>query len=112
MDKLYGIFKEMSSNNHYVSVTKALNSAHTSRETEKTLRALTGECSHGGYLVIHNGLAYASFIHNYTEHNDDPFSEGLVLELGIAPLERLLSEDFDRERDMRVVRFDKNEAFI
>ena len=112
MDKLYGIFKEMSTNNHYVSLTKALNSAHTTRETEKTLRALTEECSHGGYLVIHNGMAYASFIHNYTEHNDDPFSKGLVLELGIAPLERLLSEDFDRERDMRVVRFDKNKDII
>lgn len=109
MNQTYGIFKKLSADNHFVSLTKALNSARTTKETQTTLKNLTVECSHGGYLVIHNGICYASFIHNYTERNDDPFSKGLVLELGIFPLERALAEDFDKDKDMEVIRFDKNE---
>ena len=109
MNETYGIFKKLASDNHYFSLAKSLNSAYTSKNTVPTLRNLTGECSHGGYLVIHKGICYASFIHNYTERNDDPFSKGLVLELGIFPLERALSEDFDYKKDMELIRFDKNE---
>ena len=108
MNQSYGIFKKATADNHYVSLAKSLNSAHTTKETQPTLKNLTGECSHGGYLVIHKGICYASFIHNYTEKNDDPFCSGLVLELGIFPLSRALCDDFDCKNDMEVIRFDGN----
>lgn len=112
MNQLYGVFKKFSADNHYTSLAKALNSAHTTKETLPTLKNLTGECSHGGYIVIHKGICYVSYIHNYTERNDDPFSKGLVLELGIFSLERALSDDFDAKKDMQVVCFDRNEALV
>ena len=55
MNQSYGIFKKATADNHYVSLAKSLNSAHTTKETQPTLKNLTGECSHGGYLVIHKG---------------------------------------------------------
>jgi len=109
MNRMYGIFKRQSADNHYDSLAKSLNSAHTTKETQQTLKPLTGECSHGGYLVIHKGICYASFIHNYQEHNDDPFSPSLVLELAIFSLERALSDDFDIKNDVKLVCFDKSD---
>jgi len=109
MNEYYGLFKKFSNDNHYVSLSKALNSAQTTRGTKPTMKPLTKECAHGGFLIIHRDICYTTFIHNYGAYNDDPFSPTLVLELGKFPLERALADDFDFEKDMEVVCFDKRE---
>jgi len=113
MNELYGIFKKFSYDNHYVSLTKALNSAHTTKETKKSMRFVTepleNGTAHAGVLVIHKGICYTTYIRNYGARDDDPFSSTLVLELSEFSLERALSEDFDCTKDVKVTCFDKNE---
>ncbi len=116
MNELYGIFKKMAYDNHFESFTKELNSAYATKETHKTMKELTKQLpnhtAHTAVLAIHKGICYSTFIHNYGEMTDDPFSKGLVLELGIFSLERALSDDFDCDKDVRIVQFDRNEAII
>jgi len=113
MNELYGVFKKFSYNNHYVNLTKTLNSAHTTKETQKTLRYITepteGRMAHGGVLAIHKGICYTTYIHNYGEGGDNPFCKTLVLELGIFSLNRALSEDFDPQKDIKVICFEESE---
>ena len=55
MDKYYGIMQNFIANNHYVNLTKALNSAVTSADTFATLKRLNKKNSkygHGGQLVM------------------------------------------------------------
>jgi len=114
MKELYGIFNKFATDNHYVNLTKTLNSVHTTRETQKTLRQLVAKqtpgLSHGAVLVIHKGICYTTFLHNYGSGGDDPFAKTIFLELGIFSLERALSEDFDREKDVRIVQLSAEEA--
>lgn len=114
MNELYGIFKNMSYDNHYENFTKSLNSAYATKETQKTMRYLTppreNGTAHAGVLVIHEGVCYSTFIHNYGARDDNPFSHTMFLELAIFPLERAIAEDFDCEKDVRIVQFDTDEA--
>jgi len=109
MNELYGVFKKFSTDNHYVSLAKSLNSAQTTRATKLTMKQLNDDCAHGGFLIIHRGVCYATFLHNYGAYNDDPFSPTLVLELGIFSLERALADDFDPKKDLEIICFDKRE---
>ena len=40
MNDLYGIFKKNSSDNHYVSFAKSLNSAYTSKYTRESMKTI------------------------------------------------------------------------
>jgi len=114
MNELYGILKKLAKDNHYENFTKGLNSAHTTEATHETLRQITSKeengISHCSQLVIHKGICYSIFLHNYGEENDFSFSKSLVLEFAEFPLERVLAKDFDYSKDTRVICFDKEES--
>lgn len=114
MNELYGIFKKMAYDNHFESFTKELNSAYLTGETRKTLTPITkrgeNDTSHGSFMLISNGICYTTFIHNYGGHDDDPFSKTLVLELAEFALDRVLSDDFDIDKDVKVICFDKEKS--
>ena len=116
MNDFYGILKKFAYDNHYESLTKALNSAYVSKESAQTMQQLTDHAeeavAHGGSLIIHKGICYTTFVHNYASHSDDAFSKGLVLELAVFSLERALSADFDREKDIEVICFDTRKDIV
>ena len=104
MNELYGLFKKNSFDNHYVSAAKMLNSAYATKYTSNTMKKIEKYCSHGANMLIKDGICYSSFIRNLTEYNDNELSPSLELLLGIFRLERVLSDDFDPEKDVdRVV---------
>ncbi len=114
MNELYGILKKLAKDNHYENFTKGLNSAHTTEATQATLRQITSKeengISHCSQLVIHKGICYSIFLHNYGEQTDDAFSKSIVLEFAEFSLERALSENFDYRKDTNVICFDKDES--
>jgi hypothetical protein len=100
MNELYGLFKKNSSDNHFVSAAKMLNSAYSTKYTSASMKKIENYCSHGANMLIKDGVCYSSFIRNISEHNDDELSPSLELLLGIFSLERVLSDDFDSEKDV------------
>ena len=100
MDELYGLFKKCVADNHYVSLAKGLNSAYATKHTGETLKRIENYCSHGSNLQIKDGICYLSYIRNTDAFNDDEFSPYLELVLASFSLERVLSEDFDIEKDV------------
>ena len=114
MNDLFGFFKKNAYDNHYVSLTKALNSAHTTAETRKTIKPFTEQIengtAHAGALVIHKDICYTTYLHNYGARDDNPYSGTLVLELAMFSLKRALADDFDFKKDVDVIVLDKDEA--
>ena len=100
MDMLYGLFKKNSSDNHYVSAVKMLNSAYATKHTVETMKRIEKFCSHGANMLIKDGICYTSYIRNLEQYNDDELSPSLELLLGIFRLDRVLSDDFDPESDV------------
>ena len=47
MKETYGIFKKFAADNHYSLLTKAVNSAFTTRDTASTMKKLSEENGHG-----------------------------------------------------------------
>lgn len=99
----YGIFKNLASDNHYLSLTKTLNSARCTEETVKSIKRITKNdmCyAHMGQLVIHNGICYTTFLQNSGNdgENHDSITSGVVL--GIFSLDKVMSNSFDAEEDV------------
>ena len=101
MNDLYGIFKKNSSDNHYVSFAKSLNSAYTSKYTRESMKSIEKYCSHGANILINNGVCYVSYIRNTAENNDDELSPTLELLLVTFSLERALCDDFDPDTEIK-----------
>ena len=101
MNDLYGIFKKNSSDNHYVSFAKSLNSAYTSKYTRESMKSIENYCSHGANILINNGVCYVSCIRNTAENNDDELSPTLELLLVTFSLERALCDDFDPDTEIK-----------
>lgn len=99
----YGILKHLATENHYVSLTKTLNSAASTAQTQKTLKRITKKeiaYAHMGQLIIHNGTCYASFIQNPGKDGEDHASTTSGVVLAVFDLETVQSDAFDPENDI------------
>lgn len=106
MNEMYGIFKKFASDNHYVSLTKAVNSAHTTKATKATLKELHDKRGHYSQLVIHKGICYVAFVHISGEQpGDNEYNPDISLTHAVFPLERALADDFDYNKDVELHRF-------
>ena len=99
----YGLFKQAAADNHYVSLTKALNSAFCTENTQKTMKRITAsniKYAHMGQLIIHEGICYSSFLQNPGDDGEghDSLTSGVVL--AVFPLKKAISDDFDADRDI------------
>jgi hypothetical protein len=100
----YSIFKHLLSENHYVSLTKALNSAKTTTETKKTLKRITKNniaYAHMGQLIIRDGICYTSFIQNPGNDGEEHYSTTSGVVLAIFDLAVIQSDSFDPEADVK-----------
>lgn len=104
MNEMYGVFKKFANDNHHDAFAKALNSAHATTETKKTLRQLHDEFGHYAQLAIHKDICYVAFMHNPGGHNDDTSASGMGLGFATFTLERALSDDFDYKKDVNLHR--------
>lgn len=103
MDKFYGIFKRFATENHYTDLTKALNSAASTKDTKATMKPLTKpeiKYAHMGQLVIKDDICYATFIQNAGDDGEATYSQTSEIVLAVFPLEKALSDDFLPERDI------------
>jgi len=101
MNETYGLFKKFSSDNHYTSLTKAINSAVTTKETAATLKRISKLNGHGGYLVINDGICYSTFLHiTNINGNDSEYNPYIELTMAIFSLERVSADDFDADKDV------------
>ena len=99
----YGIFKQFATDNHYLSVTKTLNSARCTKETAESLKRITKKeiCyAHMGQLVIKDGVCYATFIQNPGDDGEDHDSITSGVVLAVFSVEAAMSEKFDVDRDI------------
>jgi len=99
----YGFYKYAASENHFASLTKALNSAKTTFETQKTLKRITKSdiCyAHMGQLIIKDGVCYATFIQNPGNDGEEQTSSTSGVVLAVFELEDALKDTFDPERDI------------
>lgn len=99
----YGIFKQLSTDNHYSSLTKALNSARCTKETVATLKRITKKeilYAHMGQLCIKDGICYATFLQNPGNDNEehDSITSGVVL--AIFSVDDAMGDGFDAEKDI------------
>ena len=105
MNETYGLFKKFVNDNHYVSFAKDVSSAHTTKATKATLRRLHDEFGHYSQLVIHNGICYVCFVHNIGGTGDNEYQPTIGLTHAIFSLDRVLSDDFDYKKDVKLHRF-------
>ena len=99
----YGIYKYLASENPYVSLTKTLNSAKTTIDTQKTLKRITKKdirYAHMGQLVIKDGVCYASFIQNPGSDGEDHDSSTSGVILAVFDLDKVQTDSFDPETDV------------
>ena len=99
----YGIFKHLASDNHYLSITKALNSARCTEQTAQSLKRITKKdiCyAHMGQLVIHNGICYTTFLQNSGNDGEEHSSVTSGVVLGIFSVDKIMSESFNVEKDI------------
>ena len=99
MDELYGLFKKNAADNHFVSLSKALNSAYATKHTSKAMKKIEKYCSHGSNMQIKDGVCYLSYVRNTNAFNDDEFSPYLELVLRTFRLDAALSDNFNIDRD-------------
>jgi len=99
----YGIFKQIATDNHYLSLTKTLNSARCTKETTRTLKRITKKeiCyAHMGQLVIHDGICYTTFLQNPGNDGEEHSSVTSGIVLAVFTVEQAMSDDFDAEKDI------------
>jgi len=99
----YGIFKQLATDNHYLSLTKTLNSARCTKETLKSLKRITKKeiCyAHMGQLVIHDGICYTTFLQNPGNDGEEHSSVTSGVVLAVFTLEQAMSDAFDAEKDI------------
>ena len=99
----YGIFKQLANDNPYLSLTKCLNSARCTRDTQRTLKRITlpsVRYAHMGQLVIHQGICYATFLQNFGEDGEEHSSNTSGVVLATFSLQKIMSDTFDAERDI------------
>lgn len=100
MKETYGIFKKFAADNHYSLLTKAVNSAFTTRDTASTMKKLSEENGHGGCIVIKDGICYTTYMAIQKGGSDSPYNSGLTLMFAKFSLERAEAEDFDAKKDV------------
>lgn len=106
MKENYGFFKHFINDNHYVSLTKAVSSAHTTKATKKTMRVIHGERGHYSNLIIHNGICYVGFVHiKDSAGGDNEYRSDISLTHARFSLERAESPDFDFNKDVTLHSF-------
>lgn len=99
----YGFFKHIATENAYVALTKTLNSAASTAETQKTLKRITKKdivYAHMGQLIIKDGICYASFIQNPGKDGEDHASTTSGVVLAVFSLDAAESASFDPETDI------------
>lgn len=103
----YGIFRKMASENHCVSLSKALNSAAATKYTLESLKRITRpemRYGHMGQLVMKDGVCYATFIQNPGTDGEQHYSTTSEVVLAIFTLERWKETDFSPEKDVEILR--------
>ena len=80
----YGIFKHLATENNYTAMSKCINSAVCTQETQESIKRITKNnivYAHMGQLIISDGICYASFIQNTGNdgENHDSTTSGVVL---------------------------------
>lgn len=103
MENYYGVFKHLCTENAYVSLTKTLNSAWSTEQTQKTLKRITKQnirYAHMGELVIEDGICYSTFIQNPGDDGEEHDSSTSGVILAIFAVERAMSDDFDVDTDI------------
>ena len=101
----YGIFKHLATENNYTAMSKCINSAVCTQETQESIKRITKNnivYAHMGQLIISDGICYASFIQNTGNdgENHDSTTSGVVL--AVFTLEAVSSDGFDAERDVEI----------
>ena len=99
----YGIFKQLMGDNHYVSLAKSLNSAVSTKKTLATMKRITKKeivYSHMGQLVIKDRICYSTFLQNTGSDGEDHHSVTSGVVLAIFSLDRIMSDDFDVDKDI------------
>lgn len=99
----YGIFKQLAGENHYSSLTKALNSASSTEKTQKTIKRITKKeiaYAHMGQLVIRDGICYATFLQNPGSDGEAHASETSGIVLAVFAVDAAMKDDFCVERDI------------
>ena len=99
----YGLFKHLATENAYGALTKTLNSAKTTEETQKTIKRITRgniRYAHMGQLIIDGGVCYTTFLQNPGDDGEagDSLTSGVVL--AVFTLARVMSDSFDPEADV------------
>lgn len=107
LSKEYGIFKNMASENHYVSLAKSLNAAQSTKKTAASLKRIThrnNRYGHMGQLVMKDGVCYSTFIQNSGNDGEAHYSDTSEVVLAIFSLERVTAQDFDADQDVTILR--------
>lgn len=101
----YGIFKNFSSQNGYMSLSVAANSAKSTALTAPTLKKLTKNgivYGHMGQIIIKNGVCYATFLQNSGTDGETLYSETSELVLAKFLLSDTLSDSFSPDTNTQV----------
>lgn len=101
----YGIFKNFSSQNGYMSLSVAANSAKSTALTAPTLKKLTKNgivYGHMGQIIIKNGVCYATFLQNSGTDGEALYSETSELVLAKFLLSDALSDSFSPDTNTQV----------
>jgi len=99
----YGIFKQLCDNNSYSSLSKTLNSAASTSETQKTIKRITQKhikYAHMGQLIIKDGICYSTFIQNPGNDSEYHYSTTSGVVLAVFDLEKIMSDTFDPNSDI------------
>lgn len=99
----HGIYRQLLADNHYVSLTKALNSAVSTKKTLATMKRITKKeilYSHMGQLVIKDGICYSTFLQNTGDDGEGHSSTTSGVVLAIFRLDRVMSDDFCVDNDV------------
>ena len=101
----YGIFKHLATENYYTAMSKCINSAVNTQQTQKSLKRITKNnivYAHMGQLIISDGICYASFIQNTGNDGENHNSTTSGVVLAVFTLEAVSSDSFDAERDVEI----------
>lgn len=101
----YGIFKNFSSQNGYMSLSVAANSAKSTALTAPTLKKLTKNgivYGHMGQIIIKNGVCYTTFLQNSGTDGEALYSETSELVLAKFLLSDALSDSFSPDTNTQV----------
>ena len=101
--EIYSLYKSEAYNNPYSMLSKMLNSAKFTEETQKSMKDISDvgvQYCHMGQLVIQDGICYATYLQNTGDDGEDHSSTTSGVVLAIFELDRVMSNDFDAQSDI------------